>query len=147
MSVEEITSQPSIISQLSINTQLPTINDALKCLNLSPISTHKLTNQTYLENKISSVNSYLSTAFGLQKDSSDQIRAQEFLNMIDALKIKFHDKKTNKKEKIQILTSLPQDWSVNKVCTIMNTTRGMVKVSKSLRKKMWYIINARIETR
>lgn len=76
----------------------------------------------------------MSTAFGLEKKTNDQILAQEFLDTIEALK-KFHDKEITKKEKIQILTLLPPDWSVYKVCDIMETTKDIVKVSKSLRER------------
>lgn len=140
LSSHEIASQLSSLSQLSINTQLPTINDTFTLLNQSPIPNNKLTHETYLKDKIGNVTSYLSTAFGLEKDLDAHIKAQEFSNMIDALKMKFHDEKTNRKEQVQILTLLPPDWTVYKVCNIMHTTRDMVKVAKSLREK-WGILS------
>ncbi|KAG8040804.1 hypothetical protein G9C98_001792, partial [Cotesia typhae] len=72
-------------SQLSINTQLPVINNALQFLNQSPIDNEKL--------------------------------------------------KITQKGKIQIPTLLPPDWSVYKVCNIMEATKDIVKVSKSLRER------------
>lgn len=129
------TSWSSSHSQLSINTQLPVINNALQFLNQSPIDNEKLSNQKYLEQKILNVNTYLSTAFGLEQKTDDQILAQEFLDTIEHLKKKFHDKEITQKEKIQILTLLPPDWSVYKVCNIMEATKDIVKVSKSLRER------------
>ncbi|KAH0546735.1 hypothetical protein KQX54_014441, partial [Cotesia glomerata] len=72
-------------SQLSINTQLPVINNAFQFLNQSPIDNENL--------------------------------------------------KITQKEKIQILTLLPPDWSVYKVCNIMEATKDIVKVWKSLRER------------
>lgn len=122
-------------SQISINTQLPVINNALKFLNQSPVPHKKLSNRKYLENKITDVNNYLSTAFGLEKKSEDGILAQEFLDTIEILKNKFHDKETTKNEKIQILTLLPSNWSTYKVCSTMEASKDIVNVSKSLRER------------
>lgn len=96
------TSWSSSHSQLSINTQLPVINNALKFLNQSPVAHKKLNNQKYLEKKITDVKiTYLSTTFGLEKKSEYTILAQEFLDTIETLKKKFDDKETTKKKKFK----------------------------------------------
>lgn len=70
----------------------------------------------------------MSTAFGLEKKTNDQILAQEFLDTI------------TKKEKIQILTLLPPDWSVYKVCDIMETTKRYCQSFEVSERATWNII-------
>lgn len=126
------TSWNSSHSQLSINIQSPVINNALKFLNQSPVANKKLNNKKYLEKKITDVSTYLLTTSGLEKKSEDTILPQEFLDTFETLKKKFHDKETTKREKIQILISLPSNWSTYKLYSIMEATKDIVKVSKSL---------------
>lgn len=95
------TSWSSSHSQLSINTQLPVINNALQFLNQSPIDNEKLSNQKYLEQKILNVNTYLLTAFGLEQKTDDQILTQEFLDTIEHLKKNFTIKRLLKKKKFK----------------------------------------------
>lgn len=85
--------------KLSITTQLPVINNALNFLNQSPISQKKLTNQKYLDKKITG--EYLSTAFGLVEKTNNQLLAQEFLDTIEALKKNFMTKRLLKKKKFK----------------------------------------------
>lgn len=125
-------SQLSNLSQLSIATQVPVINDALKLLNQSPIIAKTLNNQAYLQEKVSDMCTDLKASLGINQLTESEINSGNFLELINRLKIKFNADTTNRSEKIQILTIFPVDWSTNKICTVMGATKHMVNVAKRL---------------
>lgn len=52
--------------------------------------------------------------------------------MVAELKEKFHDEKTSTAEKIQILTVMPPNWSVEKIVRVMGATKYLVGKAKQL---------------
>ncbi|XP_057332044.1 uncharacterized protein LOC130671921 [Microplitis mediator] len=133
---ETYSSQPSSESQISIETQLPIVNNALHLLNESPIPSKKLYNHQYLQNKVDQITSNLKKLFGLFTDAPCDLNFDftDFPDLIERLKVKFDDKNTSKSEKIQILTLFPSEWSERKICETMNCSRHMVQVAKNLSK-------------
>lgn len=133
---EVFPSQSSSSSEVSIETQLQVINNALNLLHESPVPSKKLLDRRYLERKVNQITCNLRKLFRLDNDSQpDQnINLTDFQNLIDRLKIKFNDESTSTGQKIQILTLLPSEWSERKICDVMNSSRYMVQVAKKLSK-------------
>ncbi|XP_043278835.1 uncharacterized protein [Venturia canescens] len=132
---QELTSQTSSLSQLSLGTVLPVVNDAIALLNQSPIVKKYADNQTYLQKKVRNVCDELNTSLGILKDTDDETNSKDFLEMIEKLKIKFTNNNTTRSEKIQILTLLPETWGLPRVCSIMGCTRYMASLARRLREE------------
>lgn len=114
---------------------MPAINKAIGLLNVSPINKKQVNNQNYLQNKIQKVNKTLIQSLKVLKESDEEINSKNFLEMIEQLKIKFNDSNTMRSEKIQILTLLPETWSLSRICHTMGCTKHMASKAKSLREE------------
>ncbi|CAD6227291.1 GSCOCG00006079001-RA-CDS, partial [Cotesia congregata] len=55
--------------------------------------------------------------------------------ILENLKDKFKAENTPQTLKVQILTLLPSDWSINKICDVMGATKHMAILSKSLKER------------
>lgn len=132
---DELASQTNSMSQLSLETVFPVVNDAFAFLNQSPIVKKHVNNQSYLQNKVQKVCYELNTTLGIPKDTYDESYSKDFLEMIEKLKIKFNDDNTTRSEKIQILTILPESWSLSRICDLMGCTKYMASLAKSILKE------------
>ncbi|KAH0540200.1 hypothetical protein KQX54_014461 [Cotesia glomerata] len=81
------------------------------------------------------------------KLSDDKINSQNFLELLDKLKNKFNDSNTQRCEKIQILTLLPESWGLSRVCELMGCTIYMASIAKSLRDKKRNSFNSKCQIR
>ncbi|XP_066585899.1 uncharacterized protein [Prorops nasuta] len=116
---EDLTQQTSGLTEISVTATLSVVNQAFGLLNESPIPKKRLRSQTYLQNKISKVYLNLNKSVGIVDENDDEVTLNQFLEMINKLKNKFHDINTNRCEKIQILTLLPETWILNRICHTM----------------------------
>lgn len=55
-----------------------------------------------------------------------------FNDLLDNMKLKFHDENTTKDEKIQLLTLLPLNWQYNDIVRHFDVSNYMIKLSKKL---------------
>ncbi|XP_066600762.1 uncharacterized protein [Prorops nasuta] len=131
---EELLSQQTIAPQVDVEIELPTINKAMNLLKQSPIQSKRLYSTYYLRHKVDKAYHYLKSTLKItgSNQSICESYSEDLKNLIGRLKEKFHDKNTIRSEKIQILTLLPNEWSLKKVCKIMDATEYMVSVSKRL---------------
>lgn len=123
---------------MRLNTRLPVINQALQTLDVSPLIKKKIESDHYVEKKINQVLSSLRSLVSAS-DSHDKLNRQDayyFFRLIEELRNKFHSSTINRREKLQILTLLPDDWSVEKIAKRMNTTKYIAKASKTLNRQM-----------
>ncbi|XP_044593785.1 uncharacterized protein LOC123271502 [Cotesia glomerata] len=126
-------SQSSSASQVSAATQLPSINDALRLLNQSPIPSKKLNDYQFLSNKINQTSDSLKKILlSTADEGSIDDDGENFRSLIEKLHDKFNDKETEKSLKIQILTLLPEKWGERRICKTMNTSRHLSRVAKKL---------------
>ncbi|XP_066590497.1 uncharacterized protein [Prorops nasuta] len=125
----------SDMSQLSIDVTFAVVNEAFGLLNESPIAKENLNNRTYLNSKVSKVNQSLNKSLQLLEGPDSEINSNNFLKMIEELKIKFNDNDTIRSDKIRILTLLPETWSLRKVCHTMGCTKYMASLAKHLQKE------------
>lgn len=113
---------------------LPTINDGLGRLEQSPIPKKKLQKLDWLKEKVNKVCRNLKRLLDIEEsvDQSGEINDPDLNDIIDRLKIKFHSEGTTRAQKIQILTVLPSQWSVAKICQVMDTKKNMVQKAKKI---------------
>lgn len=131
----EVRSEFSISSQLSVGTQLPVVNQALSLLNISPIDAYSTYKPSYLKARYYDICSTFATLLGLQDNNNKYENSLNCEGILNNLKQKFNDKSTTREQKIQILTLLPVDWSINQICDIMGATKHMAVASKYLTEK------------
>ncbi|CAG5078563.1 Protein of unknown function [Cotesia congregata] len=105
--------QSSSASEVSIETQLPVVNQALRLLNESPVLKKKLRDGVYLDRKVNQITRNLIKLFGLDDNglSDLNVNLADFQDIIERLKAKFNDQNSSTAEKIRILTILPSRWS------------------------------------
>lgn len=123
----------SPLSELSIDIQLPIVNQALLLLNISVIDEYSVHKPSYVKDKYEEICCKFATLFGLEYTDNLYENSLHFKNMIENLKEKFDDENTNRDQKMQILTLLPVSWSINKICDVMGATKHMAVVSKRLK--------------
>lgn len=127
---------PEIIrqtSQLSIETTLPVINQALELLNQSPIPQKKACNTYWLKKKVENTSCALHKSLvGDAACHSKDTESQYFTEIITQLKEKYKAAATSTDMKYQILTVLPNSWSVAQVVEEMGTTKYMAIVAKQM---------------
>lgn len=129
----ELNSSQEMLSQLSIGTRLPVINSALKLLDESPIPRKKLKSSKWVENKVAQVCCNLKRTCEVPNAGPvDQNDTRDLLDIVGRLKQKLHQEGTTRAEKIQILTILPQYWSAQLMCEIMDVSKHMVLTAKKL---------------
>lgn len=135
-SVKSFESIEKSVSELSINTALPIINRALGLLDESPIPLKKLNRATdaWIHEKSFKLGQTLKRKLGrdIIHDPVSPEDARDLINVILRLKHKFHDGQLSNSNKIQILTILPPEWSVQKICENMETSPYLVKKAKQL---------------
>ncbi|CAG5079160.1 Protein of unknown function [Cotesia congregata] len=132
ISGEELT---RTISQLSLNTQLPVINDALALLNISPLDRFAIDRPSYLSGKYNEICSIFAKLLELDNVSNHYENSVNYHEILENLKDKFKAENTPQTLKVQILTLLPSDWSINKICDVMGATKHMAILSKSLKER------------
>lgn len=120
---------------MSLGTQLPVINEALPLLNINPIDKYAINNSLYLSEKYNEICSTFVTLLGINDKSNHYQNSVDYQNIVENLKAKFKAESTTRSEKLQILTLLPSDWSINKICDVMGATKHMAIVSKLLKEK------------
>lgn len=134
---ELIAQQSSSLSQLSLETTLPTINEAFSLLNESPILTKKKTSYIYLKNKVDQVTVNLKKTLGISEEHTPPhvFSVNDTLDIITRLKEKYHDENTCRKERIQILSLMPLSWSIQKTTDVMGATQWTAKTARKLVEK------------
>ncbi|CAG5100725.1 Protein of unknown function, partial [Cotesia congregata] len=122
------------VSEVSAETRLPVINQALKLLNESSIAPRKLSDERFLYDKVIKISQTLKSTFGLEVNASTNLEDsdRDFSNLLEQLKKKFDHDETTRSEKIQILTLFPKEWSVRRISEFMNISRHLVNVAKNL---------------
>ncbi|XP_053990218.1 uncharacterized protein LOC128882595 [Hylaeus volcanicus] len=130
LSGEEVT---RIFSELSIGTQLPVINQALLLLNITPLNKYAINDPSYLSSKYNDICSTCARLLSLDNECNHYENSLNYQNILENLKTKFDDPTTNRTEKLQILTLLPSDWSIQMICDVMGATKHMAIVSKHLK--------------
>lgn len=112
---------------------MPIMNEALQLLDDSPIPKKKMRSDTYLKRKVDNIAQNLKRSLGVhcEIDSDLYVDSRDFVDVIDKLKKKYHEE-TGRSEKIQILTILPTNRSIEKCSEIMNATQYSVKLAKKL---------------
>lgn len=65
-----------------------------------------------------------------QSDSDSETESND--NILNSLKIKFKFSTTNRKDKLMMLTLLPETWSISKIMRKFNVSDYMVRQSKKL---------------
>lgn len=97
-----VTQQSSSLSQLSLGTTLPIINEAFSLLNESPRPTKKGTSAVYLKNKVDQVTGNLKKALGISEELKTMhvFSENDPLDIITRLKEKYHNENTSQMERI-----------------------------------------------
>ena len=103
------------------------VNRCLEEVGESPVVAHKLTQVKYPKQKLKKITKSLRNVMLNETESS----ADEDDIMLKQLKEKFCASK-NRSEKVQILTILPKNWSVRRVCEEFGASDYMVRRAKEL---------------
>ena len=113
----------SPVKQFVVEESRERANKYLVGIGITPITTRKLQTKKYQKKKLETITKMLQTA-GIDEATSDdgEIVAQ--------LKEKFCT--SNRSEKTQILTVLPQSWSIRKIETEFGASNFMVRKAKAL---------------
>lgn len=117
---------------------LPVINQALELLDESPVPLRKLnrSSDAWIDKKSFKIGQTLKRKLGCKIiDPIFPQDASDLMNVIFRLKNKFHHGQLSNGEKIQILTLLPPEWTVEKIQHIMETSSYLVKKAKELYNK------------
>lgn len=128
------------------------LNKSFNILGESPIKKKKLSAQkcvSYGKQKVEKVSTYVKTMIAsvLEVDEVDlsenkctncKVQHEDSVDLheiLSALKQKFETESTSVSEKLQILTIIPQNWTIEKTCKFFHTTEHMVKKARRLRKE------------
>lgn len=65
----------------------------------------------------------------------DIIRIKQFKELIENMKIKFHDINTTRNEKLQILTLIPNSWTYNNVKIHFEVTKYTFTLARKLQEQ------------
>jgi len=107
----------------------------LPLLNISPIDKYAIDNPSYLNGKYNEICSTFATLLGLDNKSNHYENSVNYQDILENLKIKFDSGSTTRAQKLQILTLLPSDWSINKICDVIGATKHMALLSKPLKER------------
>lgn len=125
-------------SDVSVSVKLPVINEAMQLIGSSPIPKKRLLeterNDNWRSNKWQRVSENLKQTLGVKNSNIDRDR-DDFNEMIQGFIEKFHHPSTPYEMKIQILTTLPKNWSICGIASKMHATFHMAKVAKQVREK------------
>lgn len=132
--ISDLASSQELLSQLSIDTRLPVINEALILLDESPIPRKKLRNSKWANDKVEEVCHNIKRTLEVPDCKSVDKNTRDLHNILSGLKEKIHHEGSTRATKVQILTVLPLYWSNKKVCQEMDVTQGMAKQAKELRR-------------
>ena len=118
------------------------VNESLSSLGESPLDARKLTQKRYPEDKLTRINDTLRKKLRMTtKSAQPQTEESELMKikkvhseMISQLKDKFHET-TKRSEQMQILTVLPESWSINKISEEFRVSNYMARAVKKLVKE------------
>lgn len=132
-----ISEQCSSQSQLSLDVTISTINQALALLNESPIDVKRKNDESYLSKRADDLAYNVKKMLGVTDPSllSRDFNSTDAYNIIMRLKSKFNDDETSYAERIQILTIMPTNWSINKISEIMGSSVHITKIANKLETK------------
>lgn len=113
------------------------LNKTLTIIGESPIDQRKLSQVKYPENKRRKVeNSLKRNLFDIDGNPETETNtAKDETIILAQLKQKFSDPLTSRKEKVQILTILPMEWTLNKITSEFGATNYMAREVKQLVKE------------
>lgn len=100
----------------------------------SPIPPKKSNDVPWIHKKVEKIAGNLKSSLGVDCDTTLNSDTRDLRDILDRLKIKFHDKETSRSERIQILTVLPSHWSTNTMAETMDATKYVAKKAKELGK-------------
>ena len=139
-SEETDTSTDFASDEIDLETDVQLLNQSIQSFSESPICTKKLISQKkYPENKIRKINNLIRKKLKMniqdeELHSKKSKKENDFTEILNQLKEKFYST-LMQSEKIQILTILPQSWSINKIQTEFGATNYMVRCAKTLVKQ------------
>jgi len=107
----------------------------LPLLNIPPIDKYAIDNPSYLSGKYNEICSTFATLLGLDNKSNHYENSVNYQDILENIKSKFDSGSTTRAQKLQILTLLPSDWSINKICDVIGATKHMALLSKSLKER------------
>lgn len=111
------------------------INNALTLIGHSPIPKKKLkgSSDLWVEKKVAAVASRFKQSFGMAAGPSGVgDYSWNTDKTLEQLKKKFHHPESDRNLKMQILTILPENWSIAKIAREMETTLYMARAAKKL---------------
>ena len=119
---------PSEMHDPSETCTLGVVNQCLVNLGQTPVTKRNLQSKTYSKQKLES----LTTKMGEVMLGEDKLeRQQDEIEMLQQLKDKFHSTQ-ERSAKVQILTVLPQSWSVSKIQAEFGACNFMARKAKQL---------------
>lgn len=121
------------MSQLSLGTQLPVINQALQLLNITPLNKYLTDDPAYISTKYHEICSAFANLLGLDDQSNHYTNSLNYQNILENLKSKLNDTSASRADKLKILTLLPSEWSIERICDVMSVTKHLATVSKQLK--------------
>ena len=113
------------------NDSLDTLNQCLSAIGETPVIKKKLQQTKYPKEKIKKIKSAVKMKMLPTMESSD---IDEESEIITQLKVKFRAT-TERSEKVQILTVLPQSWTIRKIQEEFGVSNYMARKSKELVKE------------
>eukprot|EP00731_Ephydatia_muelleri_P028308 Em0019g1181a len=103
------------------------LSSLLVSLGQSPIDQTKIGRKRYCEDKVRGVDEGIRKKLKLGQSKE----VEEYQELLEQLKKKFHEC-SNKPEKLQVLTVLPQSWTLQRIEEEFGTTYHMARLSKKL---------------
>ncbi|KAL5509316.1 hypothetical protein EMCRGX_G004658 [Ephydatia muelleri] len=103
------------------------LSSLLVSLGQSPIDQTKIGRKRYCEDKVRGVDEGIRKKLKLGQSKE----VEEYQELLEQLKKKFHEC-SNKPEKLQVLTVLPQSWTLQRIEEEFGTTYHMARLSKQL---------------
>lgn len=102
-------------------------------LNQSPIPKKKLKQTNWIDDKVKTVSINIKKSLQPFPTESIADKNQRDLNsIIENIKETVHREETTRSEKLQLLTILPKDWPVEKVCRELGVTKHLATKAKEL---------------
>lgn len=122
-------------TDLSLSTLLPVINQGLVLMGNSPIPKRRCPenpgSSAWITHKIDRVSHNLKELFGI-KFNDIEAAAHDRALMLAQMKQAFHASGTVYERKIEILTLLPNTWSIPRMMQTIGSTYHMAKLAKDL---------------
>lgn len=115
------------------------LNTSLQEIGESPIQKKKITSKHYATSKVKKISSSIKRSLFVAAESSSSENETDIEeSLLQNLKTNFMNS-TSRAQKLMILTSLPEQWSIRKIMRVFNAPNYLVRQSKKILKEKGFM--------